>query len=78
MNRPIAAGNRVRLADGRHAIVSDASVLDKGVLTVLPVRPDWPFPSPPEVALVEACTRLPSRYHGEVAQPPSGLPDALV
>lgn len=69
MTRSISQGCRVQLADGRQAIVSDASGHDTGVLVVLPLDPHWPFPRPPEVVLVEQCRRMPSRYHGEPRGP---------
>lgn len=63
----MSAGDRWRLPDGREALELDGS--RGGLLRVAPIAPEWPFPSPPEVAARRLCTRLPSRYlKGQVPQ----------
>lgn len=56
----MSAGDRWRLPDGREALELDGS--RGGLLKLAPIVPNWPFPSPPEVAARRLCERLPSRY----------------
>lgn len=55
----MSAGDRWRLPDGREALELERS---GGLLRVAPILPHWPFPGTPELALLRACTKLPSRY----------------
>jgi hypothetical protein len=52
-------GTRVRLQDGREALVIGATDLSLHVSVIVP---HWPFPSPPEWVDRVGVKRLPSRY----------------
>jgi hypothetical protein len=52
-------GTRVRLQDGREALVIDSTDLS---LRVSVIVPNWPFPSPPEWVDRVSVKRMPSRY----------------
>lgn len=52
-------GTRVRLQDGREALVIGATDLS---LHVSVIMPNWPFPSPPEWVDRVSVKRMPSRY----------------
>jgi hypothetical protein len=52
-------GTRVRLPDGREALVVGATDLSLHVSVIVP---HWPFPSPPEWVDRVSVKRMPSRY----------------
>ncbi len=52
-------GTRVRLPDGREALVIDST---DASLRVSVIVPNWPFPAPPEWVARDAVKRMPSRY----------------
>jgi hypothetical protein len=58
-------GTRVRLQDGREALVIGATDLSLHVSVIVP---NWPFPSPPEWVSRDAVKRMPSRYLNETLE----------
>ena len=56
-------GTRWMLPGGHEALEVSGSTRD--TLRVCVMRPNWPFPSPPQEVSRELCKRLPSRYLGE-------------
>ena len=52
-------GTRVRLPDGREALVIDSTDVS---LRVSVIVSNWPFPSPPEWVDRVSVKRMPSRY----------------
>jgi hypothetical protein len=55
----MSQGDKWRLPDGREAIETSSGA---GMLALVVILPDWPFPGPPMVVERKRCTRLPSRY----------------
>ncbi len=55
----MSPGTRVRLQDGREALVIGATDLSLHVSVIVP---NWPFPAPPEWVARVGVKRLPSRY----------------
>jgi len=58
-------GTRVRLQDGREALVIGATDLSLHVSVIVP---HWPFPSPPEWVDRFSVKRMPSRYLRETPE----------
>jgi hypothetical protein len=58
-------GTRVRLPDGREALVVGATDLSLHVSVIVP---NWPFPAPPEWVSRDAVKRMPSRYLRETPE----------
>ncbi len=58
-------GTRVRLPDGREALVIDSTDLS---LRVSVIVPNWPFPAPPEWVDRVSVKRMPSRYLRETPE----------
>ena len=64
-------GTRVRLQDGREALVIGATDLSLHVSVIVP---HWPFPAPPEWVSRDAVKRMPSRYLCETPEDVEAAP----